>query len=123
MSPGPDGGTLQYRWDDPMNDATQGTAPPPVTAPEGEFVSVDAGAVDAQDLLVLARIAGLPIGEDRAAGLSRELLNTRAVVAELDRLLRDRPTLALGAFAPYDPAWPAPPTARNESADTPSAGR
>jgi hypothetical protein len=110
-----------FDWDDLMNHATPGTAPP-VTAPEGEFASVDAGAVDAQDLLVLARIAGLPIGEARAAGLARELSNTRAVVAELDRLLRDRPSLALDAFAPFDPAWPPVPPAPPLPAAPDSAG-
>jgi len=101
--------------DDPMNDATQGTAPPPVTAPEGEFGGVEDGAVDADELLLLARIAGLPVGEGRAAGLARELSNTRAAVAELDALLADQPTLALRAFAPFDPAWPTPAATRDAS--------
>ena len=96
-----------------MNDSLPETADraaaPPVTAPEGEFASVDPGAVDAQDLLVLARIAGLPVEPGRAAGLARELAATRTVVGELDALLRDRPTLALDAFAPFDPVWPPPP--------------
>ena len=94
-----------------MNEATQGAAPPPVTAPEGEFAGVDPGPVDARDLLVLARIAGLPVEPGRAAGLACELTATRAAVAELDALLADRPTLAPGAFAPFDPAWPAPAAA------------
>lgn len=116
-----------------MNDATQGTAPPPVTAPEatpeaapeGEFASVDAGSVDADELLVLARVAGLPVEPGRAAGLARELSATRAAVAELDALLTERPSLALDAFAPYDPAWPAAapaPPAAPSAAPAPPAG-
>lgn len=82
-------------------------------------------AVDPRDLLVLARIAGLPIGADRAAGLARELANAHAAVREVDALLADQPTLALRAFAPYDPTW-APAAllpARDESTGTTGAGR
>lgn len=86
-------------------------------------------AVDPRDLLVLARIAGLPIGDNRAAGLARELANANAAVREVDALLADQPTLALRAFGPYDPAWlaaapaVAPAPARDDSAGTTGAGR
>lgn len=62
--------------------------------------------VDAHDLLVLARVAGLPISDDRADGLALEFANTLMAVRELDVLLADQPTLTSRAFSPYDPAWP-----------------
>ena len=86
-------------------------------------VSADASAeapdvvVGAPEMLVLARIAGLPIDERRAAGLARELANTYRAVRELDLLLADQPDLASHAFRPFDAAWPA------DSASGPGAGR
>lgn len=71
---------------------------------------VDAGAsasqaMDEHDLLVLARVAGLHLSGDRAAGLAREYSNTLAAVHELDALLTDQSSIATLAFGPYDPAW------------------
>ena len=81
---------------EPTPDASTGA---PAGAPANQ-------EVDEHDLLVLARIAGLTVSEDRAAGLARELTTTLAAARELDAVLTNHLSQALG---PYDPAWPDEP--------------
>jgi len=81
------------------------TDPTPNGATDAAADASASQAVNAHDLLVLARVAGLPISDDRAAGLASEFANTLMAVRELDVLLADQPILTSHAFSPYDPAW------------------
>jgi len=85
------------------------TDPTPNGATDAAADASASQEVDAHDLMVLARLAGLPISDVRAAGLARELSNTLSAVRELDAILVDHPTLTSltsHGFSPYEPAWP-----------------
>ncbi len=59
--------------------------------------------VNEQDVAVLARIAGIPIVEDRLAMIARDLTATLRLADELDAVLQDT---ALPVIRPFDASWP-----------------
>lgn len=63
-----------------------------------------ATGVNEQELAILARIAGLPIAEDRLATIARDLTATLRIARDLDAALGNT---VLPVIRPFDPAWPA----------------